>query len=318
MRWSKWLGAVVGLVLSVVVGATSARADEPAALDSVAIEGDTVVGGTLTAVVVAHGDPAPTVEYQWLRCDARGKSCERNVGAGASYAVGDADVGSTLRVRVTVTNSLGQDEGRSAPTAVVGGGDPAPEPGPDPTPDPTPTPGPTPPPGPPPLPVLEPPPGPEPPPPSGGPSPSPQPGPSPSPQPPPTPSGQLPPASSAPATAPTVAHYLRPFPVVRVKGASVKGGAYIDLLRVTAPQRTRVTVNCSGNKRCPVRRLSRGPGRLRQFERFLPAGLRITIRATRAGYIGKYVRFIVRSHAAPSRRDRCLLPGRTRPVECPQ
>jgi hypothetical protein len=38
---------------------------------------------------------------------------------------------------------------------------------------------------------------------------------------------------------------------------------------------------------------------------------------TQPGYIGKYVRFIVRSHAAPERHDACLLPGSSRPRRCP-
>jgi hypothetical protein len=66
-----------------------------------------------------------------------------------------------------------------------------------------------------------------------------------------------------------------------------------------------------------VRRLSLRPGRVRQLERFLPAGLAITIRVTRVGYVGKYVRFVILSDAPPERHDACLLPGRIRPVRCP-
>jgi hypothetical protein len=58
------------------------------------------------------------------------------------------------------------------------------------------------------------------------------------------------------------------------------------------------------------------PGRIHQFERFLPARILITIRVTRAHSVGKYVRLLIRSHAAPDRRDSCLLPGRTRPTVC--
>jgi hypothetical protein len=110
--------------------------------------------------------------------------------------------------------------------------------------------------------------------------------------------------------------YLRPFPVIRVAGYSVSGGAYIAVLRVTGPRGTRVAISCLG-RGCPFRRLARGPGRVRRLERFLPVGVQITIRATRRGYIGKYVSFVVRSHAAPKRRDACLMPGRTRPARCP-
>jgi hypothetical protein len=113
-----------------------------------------------------------------------------------------------------------------------------------------------------------------------------------------------------------VSPYLSPFPVVRIKGASVAGGAIIRLLRVTAPRRAAVKITCVG-KRCPLRHLSARTGRIRPLERFLPTGLAITIRVTRRGYIGKYVRFIVRSRAAPERHDACLFPGSTRPRRCP-
>jgi hypothetical protein len=111
--------------------------------------------------------------------------------------------------------------------------------------------------------------------------------------------------------------YLRPFPVVRIAGSSVKGGTYIKLLRVTAPRGTTVVVSCRG-KGCPLRRQSFHPGRIRKLERFLHAGAVVTIRATRAGYVGKYVRLVIRSRAAPERTDTCLLPGRTRPTQCPR
>src|SRR4051812_42028141 len=123
-------------------------------------------------------------------------------------------------------------------------------------------------------------------------------------------------APAAPVSPATTARYLRPFPVIRVAGSSVSGGAYINVLRITAPRGTHVAISCLG-RGCPVRRLSRGPGRIPQLERFLPVGVGITIRATRRGYIGKYVSFLVRSHAAPMRRDACLMPGGTRPAPCP-
>jgi hypothetical protein len=123
------------------------------------------------------------------------------------------------------------------------------------------------------------------------------------------------PAPAAPAA--PVSPFINPFPVVRIQGSSVAGGAIIRVLRVTAPPRARVSIACSGTG-CPLRHLAqRGAGRIRPLERYLPAGLAITIRVTRSGYIGKYVRFVVRSRAAPARRDACLLPGSNRPRRCP-
>jgi hypothetical protein len=110
--------------------------------------------------------------------------------------------------------------------------------------------------------------------------------------------------------------YLRPFPVVRVKGALVSGGARVTLWRVTAPRGSRVVVRC---KRfgCPVRRRAMDVGRIRILERFLPAGARIVIRVTKPGLIGKYAQITIRDGKAPKRRDACVLPGSAEPTECP-
>jgi hypothetical protein len=297
MRWSRGLGACLAVALGVVVGVAPAVANTPAGVDSVTVQGDAVVGATLTAVVVAVGDPAPAIGYQWARCDAAQPSrCSTITGATApTYTVADLDLGHTLVVKVTAKNTGGTDSAKSdRTTVVVAPPPPTPDPTPTPTPDPT-------------VPVTS------------------DPGV-------PVAVGSVSPADStivpidavaapiqAPsltATAPAHASYLRPFPVIRVAGSGIRGGAYIKVLRVTAPAGTRVAISCLG-RGCPVRRLARGPGRIRQLERFLPAGVDVTIRATRGGYIGKYVRFVVRSHAAPTRRDACLMPGRARPVRCP-
>ena len=110
--------------------------------------------------------------------------------------------------------------------------------------------------------------------------------------------------------------YLRPFPVIRVKGWLADGGARISLLRVKAPRESKVVVKCDRSG-CPLRRRSVGVGRVRALERFLRAGTRITIRVTRPGLVGKYVRVVIRDGLAPRRRDACLLPGGTEPATCP-
>jgi hypothetical protein len=93
-------------------------------------------------VVVATGDPAPTIDYHWRRCLALKPShCDDIKDArAASYAVADADLGSRIAVKVTVKNAAGTVEGESPPSAVVV----APVPPPDATPPPAPTPSPTP------------------------------------------------------------------------------------------------------------------------------------------------------------------------------
>jgi len=122
--------------------------------------------------------------------------------------------------------------------------------------------------------------------------------------------------ASAQATLAARLRYLRPFPVVRIKGLLVDGGARVTLLRVTAPRGSRVHVRCR-RPGCPVRRRTRGKGRIRALERFLPAGVRITIRVAKPGFIGKYARIAIRDGRPPARRDSCVLPGRRQASRCP-
>ena len=83
------------------------------------VTGTAVQGETLTA------DPGtwsggPSYAYQWRRCDTLGANCANIGGATAqTYDVQAADVGSTLRVRVTASNANGAAVAFSAATAVV-------------------------------------------------------------------------------------------------------------------------------------------------------------------------------------------------------
>jgi hypothetical protein len=67
-----------------------------------------------------NGDEPMTFGYRWLRCDAQGNSCANISGAtGNEYVVQAADLGRTLRVRVTARNDEGSRSVTSAQTAVV-------------------------------------------------------------------------------------------------------------------------------------------------------------------------------------------------------
>jgi hypothetical protein len=113
---------------------------------------------------------------------------------------------------------------------------------------------------------------------------------------------------------------LRPFPVVRVRGRATRRGAAVTLLTIRATSGVRITIRCDG-RGCPTRRWARArAGALthaRVFERLLPAGVRLTVRVSRQGWIGKYTRLLIRRSRPPSRVDRCLYPGNTRPRPCP-
>jgi hypothetical protein len=99
----------------------SSGGEAPANISPPSISGSMTPGQTLVASTDSWaGRPAPTLSYQWLRCDASGANCTAISGATSStYTVSFADVGSTLEVVVTATNSLGSSAATSAGAAVV-------------------------------------------------------------------------------------------------------------------------------------------------------------------------------------------------------
>jgi hypothetical protein len=115
---------------------------------------------------------------------------------------------------------------------------------------------------------------------------------------------------------------LSPFPIVRLSGRITSRGVRVSRLTVLGPRGAHIAVRCRGGG-CPHRLLrrvvpSKGPRlvRVRVLRHTLRPGARIEIRVTKAGFTGKYTRFLVRSHGAPRRSDRCLPPGATTPKEC--
>jgi hypothetical protein len=86
------------------------------------INGDEVVGETLTASPGTWRGSNPVFTYQWQKCDSHGTpaSCTNIAGATANvYVPVTGDVGSTLRVLVTATNSLGSATTPSGATPIV-------------------------------------------------------------------------------------------------------------------------------------------------------------------------------------------------------
>jgi PKD repeat protein len=132
---------------------------------------------------------------------------------------------------------------------------------------------------------------------------------------------------AASATAVTIAvqeppvHALSPFPVVRIVGSFGAPGIRIEQLVITAPSGARVEIECRG-RGCPFKKLVRTARRqtvrVRRFARRIlrPGGV-VQVWVTRPGEIGKYTRLRIRKGKRPTRVDRCLMPGSTRPARCP-
>ena len=88
------------------------------------VSGTATQGQPLSATAGAWtGTPAPAVSYQWQDCDQSGNNCANIAGATSnSHVLGAGDLGGTVRVIVTATNSLGYAPVALAQSAVVTGG----------------------------------------------------------------------------------------------------------------------------------------------------------------------------------------------------
>ncbi len=94
---------------------------KPASTGPPTISGEASEREVLTATDGSWSGPAPiTTARQWLRCDAAGNGCASIPAATApTYMVVGADVGLTIRVSASATNSGGTSSALSAPTPVV-------------------------------------------------------------------------------------------------------------------------------------------------------------------------------------------------------
>lgn len=95
----------------------------PAPTSSPTVSGVAQNGQTLSASPGVWSGTEPIVyAYHWERCDLSGAACSPIVGATSStYAISSADVGATLTVVVTASNSGGSMSASSAATPVVQG-----------------------------------------------------------------------------------------------------------------------------------------------------------------------------------------------------
>jgi hypothetical protein len=114
---------------------------------------------------------------------------------------------------------------------------------------------------------------------------------------------------------------MRPFPIVVLAGRLMRGRTHISRLEVRrGPRGATVSVRCRG-RGCRSRSYRTRLGRtrrvrLRRFQRTYGPGATIEIRVTQRGKIGKFTRVRIRATRPPSRRDLCLVPGRSAPARC--
>ena len=84
------------------------------------ISGTPAEGATLAGSNGSWTHGPTSYAYAWYRCDRNGNNCAAIGGArSSSYRLTSADVGATLRLRVTAGNSEGSSSSTSVPTAVI-------------------------------------------------------------------------------------------------------------------------------------------------------------------------------------------------------
>jgi hypothetical protein len=115
-----WLLAAIMGALVAVAAVSAAPRVAPVNVDLPTITGTARVGELLTAQNGTWNNAPTEFRYRWLRCNPGGNNCALLPADGKTYRVAQADVGNTLRVRVTAVNADGSTNATSEQTAVVG------------------------------------------------------------------------------------------------------------------------------------------------------------------------------------------------------
>jgi fibronectin-binding autotransporter adhesin len=121
-RWWAVTCLLVGGTVAAGLAAPVAWADTaPSNVSPPSVSGLAVQGQTLTAASGTWAGTTPlSFAYQWQRCNQSGAGCSAITAAtGQAYTVAAADVGSTLRVQVSASNTAGSAQTLSDATAVV-------------------------------------------------------------------------------------------------------------------------------------------------------------------------------------------------------
>jgi hypothetical protein len=113
-------------VKSSVAASSAASATVGPKLPPVSTADPTVTGSPVDAQLLTAADgtwtgTAPiTTTRRWQRCDVLGATCVDLAGTGTTMTLTSADVGSTIRTRVTATNADGTTQAVAAVTPVIG------------------------------------------------------------------------------------------------------------------------------------------------------------------------------------------------------
>jgi hypothetical protein len=113
----------LGIATGVVAGSSTAstRATAPANTSPPTIGGTRQQGQKLTASTGSWtGDATISYAFAWQQCSSSGSSCADISGAtGQTYTPGSSDVGKTIRIVVTASNSAGKASAASSPTGTI-------------------------------------------------------------------------------------------------------------------------------------------------------------------------------------------------------
>ncbi|HEY7398569.1 MAG TPA: hypothetical protein VH538_09720 [Gaiellaceae bacterium] len=115
-------GSVLSLVLVSLafLSSGSAATGAPKNTAAPAIKGNAVAGQTLTADPGTWDGTTPiTYAFQWQRCQKDGTCGDVKSATKQSYALTSTDVGNTMKVAVTATNTAGKTTATSAETDTV-------------------------------------------------------------------------------------------------------------------------------------------------------------------------------------------------------
>ncbi len=105
---------------SAATAVVAAASSAPVNTSPPSISGSAQQGQTLSASTGAWTNSPTGYAYQWQDCDSGGNSCVAIGGAiSSSYLLAAADVGHTIRVRVTASNGGGSGSATSVQTGVV-------------------------------------------------------------------------------------------------------------------------------------------------------------------------------------------------------